>query len=242
MKYYNAVVLGPSSSGKTHICDFLAKETGGRRISLDGEDGNGRMLKYTNIKHDEYSVPIHIRVRQDMINQIKSSKKPWFIDDIEPIMLKMLNAQGIKNYRVIHIIPSIQMLKNNIMRRNKNATTASNKRSILKSLSHYANFIQITDRKTNNSKTEFSFKFKDLVKIMKFDKHNFDKRNWNDKGIDRMWEFGIEYSYDNPPNPNKIYNYDFLTYCANTNIYILKKESDYNPIKKDIMNWLTRKK
>ena len=203
MVIYNCIIIGPSSSGKTTIVKHLAKKYNGAYISLDGETASGRpmnsLMSLENTKKFSKE-DIGILIRRIMIKEaIDANKKniPWFIDDIDGFIVKLLPANLRKNTKVILLLPPINMVVHNVAARNKTAHIASEERYVCSVLKQMKKFINVRickhinkDNKVSKecapseiNKTFFVISNLDIIKACEHDKIFYsvnEKRSWVD--------------------------------------------------------------
>lgn len=206
-KIYNALFIGPTSSGKTTIAKYFAKKYGGRCISLDGDTASGRPVNFVasfNNPKKFMKEDLGVLIRKQMIKEIKGAVKagvPWFVDDIDPYILKLLPKQLRNTAKIICIIPSIPVLTKNIIERNKSAMISSEERHIFGSLKQYLRFIVV--EKCNGSCTpEEIKKFKslivtnrDIMDACEYDKIHYsvnEKKDWENGALEILDRFGFD--------------------------------------------------
>jgi hypothetical protein len=160
----SAVILGPSASGKTGLCKYLAKKYRGVVISLDGHTGLGRSEVSVSIVQNKFTnVPNGVAFRNKMVLEIRAcikQKKKWFADDNNVEILQTIRNAGIKNYTVISIFPKISLLSQNILNRNENAKNTCEEGSFLNSLSNLLTMLKMQ---------HVAGPFKHTSKIMQFE-------------------------------------------------------------------------
>lgn len=148
-KVHNAIIIGPSSSGKTTIASYLAEKYKGRCISLDGFTSSGRpinsFLSLSNTRKFTKE-DLGVLIRKMMLKEIKNSladEVSWFVDDIDSYILSILPTKVRAETKIICVIPTIDKIIKNVIARNKEAKIASEERRVASVLKQFKNFIEL---------------------------------------------------------------------------------------------------
>jgi len=241
-KIYNAVILGPSSSGRTSVANYLAEKYKGERISLDGVTSNGRpintvvsMNKSTQFTNDE----IGILIRQLMIKEAKQATKqsmPWFIDDIDNYIYDILPKTLRPSTKLIIIIPTINKIIKNVIQRNKEATVAPEERRIINVLKQLRGFVsphlvrtQDIEKLLKDPK-KYIISNHEIINACEHDKMHYsisEKKNWEDDTNDILAKFGLK-----SMKSKKLQYIDLIPINFGQNSVILNNGSMYSLIKK----------
>jgi hypothetical protein len=206
-KIYNAVLIGPSSSGKTSLAKYLTQKYEGTRISLDGTTSSGRPINAIVdmgqpnkfIKED-----LGITIRKLMITEAldaQSQKPPWFMEDIDNYIVRKLPLSLRPTTRIILIIPTIPNIIKNVIIRNKTATIASEERRICNVLKQLKHFVDI--RHCNNKcdlekidlSNSYTFTNKELIDACTHDKifySSADKKVWEEDTNGVLERYGFK--------------------------------------------------
>lgn len=204
---YNTIILGPSSSGKTSIATYLADKYHGQRISLDGLTANGRPLNTvvsisnsTKFTKEELGVLI----RRNMIKEasiITKQGRPWFIDDIDNFIYEILPKNLHNITKVIVVIPSLDKIISNVLKRNKEATVASEERHIIHVLRQLRLFVAPYPLKSTGvekmvkANTKYIVSNLDLIKACEHDKMHYsieDKKTWETNVNELLNRYGFK--------------------------------------------------
>jgi adenylate kinase family enzyme len=207
VKIFNAIILGPSSSGKTSVAKFLAEKYNGQRISLDGLTSSGRPInsivsinKAAQFTDEE----IGVLVRRLMIKEAKHVSKnriPWFIDDIDNYIYDILPKSLHDSTRVIVIIPTIDRIVKNVLQRNKEAVVASEERHIIYVLRQLKNFVtpflmkSSEAKKMMDEKKHYAITNKEIMDACEYDKMYYsiaEKKSWEDDTNDILAKYGFK--------------------------------------------------
>jgi hypothetical protein len=196
----NAVIIGPSSSGKTSIASALASKVNGIRISLDGDNEGGRLKNTIKQPITKFSTrSLGTQYRLQMINDVKNAnkkKKNWFIDDISPHIVQILIDNKIKNFKVVILLPTVGKITSNINTRNREAKTTMTERSISNSINHLTFLIRL------NPKGEYSFSIQELIDAYTHEKYMYSQSDaylWRRDIVNMIKSFGIPYDCLYPP-------------------------------------------
>ena len=193
-KIYNAIIIGPSSSGKTSIVNYLSKKYSGIQISLDGVTSSGRPLNsvVSNVKPKSFTKEsIGVLIRKLMIEEAlkaDNNNKPWFIDDVSEYIFKLIPSKLKKRLRIILILPTINKLVENVLIRNKEAKVASEERYISSVMIQMKNFIKI--KKYNGgtrTPNTMLLSNKEVIDALNYDKIYYsvdDKLTWEEEAND----------------------------------------------------------
>ena len=203
-KVHNAIIIGPSSSGKTSLVRYLADKYNGRCISLDGNTASGRpinsIMSFSNPKKFA-NEDIGVLIRKLMIKEVKQSEKnniPWFIDDIDEYIIKLLSAKIRSATKIICIIPTFDQLIKNVIARNKEAQYASEERQVIGALRQLKNFVNVHFVITDNDKKNYSHMIisnKDIIKACEYDKIYYslsEKQEWEIKTNEILERYGFK--------------------------------------------------
>lgn len=206
-KVYNAIILGPSSSGKTTLARYFAEKYEGQCISLDGITASGRpinsIMSLNNPKKFTRE-DIGILIRKLMIKEAKKAHKdkiPWFIDDIDNYIIQILPANMRKTTKIICVLPTIDKLVKNVISRNKEAKMASEERHVSSVLKQLKNFIDLRrcDKKCTSEDIKkygsLVISNKDIIKACEFDKIYYslsERQAWEDETNIVLERFGFK--------------------------------------------------
>lgn len=207
LKVFNAIILGPSSSGKTSIAKYLAEKYGGQVISLDGITASGRPLnsvisssKATQFTNEEAGVLIRRLMIKEAITATKN-KIPWFIDDIDHYIYEILPKSLHESTKVIVIIPSIDRIVKNVLKRNKEAIVAPEERRVIHVLRQLRGFITPYLLKSPEaesmlkSKSNYIISNTEIIEACDYDKMHYsigEKKNWEDDTNDILTRYGFK--------------------------------------------------
>lgn len=207
IKIFNAIILGPSSSGKTTIAKYLADKYNGIRISLDGLTANGRPINSVvsiNKANQFTEEEIGILIRKLMIKEAKNATKhkmSWFIDDIDIYIYEILPKSLRDITKVILIIPTIDRIVKNVLQRNKEAVVAPEERHIIHVLRQLKNFvnsypIKSTEvKKIIEDKKYYVISNKEIIDACEHDKMHYsisEKKQWEDDTNDILIKYGFK--------------------------------------------------
>lgn len=206
-KIYNAVILGPSSSGKTTIAKYFSEKYEGKCISLDGITASGRpinsIISLSNPKKFTKE-ELGILIRKLMIKEAKQSHKnkiPWFIDDIDSYIVKLLPLAMRNSAKVICILPTIDKLVKNVITRNKEATIASEERHVSSVLKQLKGFVELKHCNKNCTFEDIKkykslvISNKDIIKACEYDKIFYsliEKHLWEEETNTVLEKYGFK--------------------------------------------------
>ncbi len=204
---YNAVILGPSSSGKTSIATYLANKYNGQRISLDGLTANGRPMntvvsinKATEFTKEEAGVLI----RRLMIKEATIASKnhiAWFIDDIDNFIYEIMPEKLRVQTKIIVVIPTLDKIVSNVLKRNKEASVAPEERHIIHVLKQLRTFVtpyllKPSDaQKLINTSNNYIVSNHDLIDACEHDKMHYsidDKQTWEEDTNSVLEKYGFK--------------------------------------------------
>ena len=206
-KIYNAILIGPSSSGKTSLAKYLTQKYEGVRISLDGNTSSGRPInEIVNMKQPrEFTKEdLGVTIRKIMIKEAldaQHQRLPWFIDDIDNYIVRKLPTALKPTTRIILILPTIQNLVKNVIIRNKTAAVASEERRICNVLRQLKNFVDIRpcnklcDLEKLDLSNSYVFSNKDIIEACSHDKIYYsvtDKKLWEEDTNIVLERFGFK--------------------------------------------------
>ncbi len=205
-KISNAIIIGPSSSGKTTLAKYFAEKYNGQCISLDGITASGRpinsILPMSNTKKFTKE-DIGVLIRRIMIREAKEAMKHgivWFIDDIDNYVIKLLPKSMKQSTKIICIIPTLTKLVQNVITRNREASFASEERHVITVMKQLRNFVTVKhchdkcDMIEMKKYPELVISNIDIVKACENDKifySAYDRHAWQDEtnGILHLYGF-----------------------------------------------------
>lgn len=230
-KIYNVVILGPSSSGKTSVAQYLATKYRGVRISLDGETANGRpinsVVKMTETKKFTKE-EVGVLFRSLMIKEAKSATAaglPWMIDDIDPLIWDIMPPKLKNQSKLIIIIPTIDKIVKNVIQRNKLAEVAPEERKIANVLRQLRTFVAprpirtVDLEKAKKQKGRYIISNLDIINACEHDKMHYslsEQKAWEEETNEVLAKF-----YFKPMKYKKISYMELIPYNYGQNSVVL---------------------
>lgn len=205
-KIPNLIIIGPSSSGKTTICEILAKTYKGIRISLDGRTDAGRgIYEIAKLPRTGKIDPAHFTnknagdlIRLKMIQEaLKAEEKniPYFMDDAFDDIIDLARKYKL-NAKIIILMPTFETIRDHIIKRNIKANNPCEERTVFNTLSQLNKLCSVHSVKLHTNAPFLDIKIGDIIDLMKIDKIFYSENEyseWEKRVIDclHMYKFSV---------------------------------------------------